>query len=351
MQDLAVHTRIGPPNRVTTLEKFTELINGKPEAQAVLQPWNMTIQKKAITVQARELPPEKLNLASGAISYDIKQADWSRNMRGQNLLNAVPMDRWLIIFPTKCSQVAQELSNCLSRVGQGMGMRISHPDGVEIQNDRNESYLQAIRSKLASDTQMIVTVVPNMEKDRYDAIKKSCCIDNPVPSQVVLQISLSKQQGLMSVATKIAIQLNCKMGGEVWGAIIPVKGLMIIGLDTYHDSANKNQSVGAMVASLNKDCTRFYCKTEYHDKKAEIMQSLSVLITGALRKYHEVNQANPQKVIVYRDGVGDGQLDVVFNSEKEQIEQAFRQAGGESFKLFFTYILIYLAHIDDIFTI
>ena len=56
--------------------------------------------------------------------------------------------------------------------------------------------------------------------------------------------------------------------------------MMIIGLDTYHDSANKNQSVGAMVASLNKECTRYYCKTEYHDKKAEIMQSLSVLVTG-----------------------------------------------------------------------
>jgi len=111
-----------------------------------------------------------------------------------------------------------------------------------------------------------------------------------------------------------------------------VSGMMIIGLDTYHDSLNKNQSVGAMVATLNKECTRYYCKTEYHDKKAEIMQSLSVLITGALRKYHEVNQANPKKVIVYRDGVGDGQLDVVFNSEKEQIEQAFKNAGGVDFR-------------------
>ena len=136
----------------------------------------------------------------------------------------------------------------------------------------------------------------------------------------------------MSVATKIAIQMNCKMGGEVWGAEIPIKGLMILGIDTYHDSANKNQSVGAMVASLNQECTRFYCKTEYHDKKSEIMQSLSVLVSGALRKYHETNQCNPAKVIVYRDGVGDGQLDVVFNSEMTQIRQAFELAGGTDFR-------------------
>lgn len=43
-----------------------------------------------------------------------------------------------------------------------------------------------------------------------------------VPSQVVLQRTLTKKQGLMSVATKIAIQMNCKMGGDVWGCSIPV---------------------------------------------------------------------------------------------------------------------------------
>ena len=31
----------------------------------------------------------------------------------------------------------------------------------------------------------------------------------------------------MSVVTKIAIQLNCKMGGEVWGVEIPVSILYI----------------------------------------------------------------------------------------------------------------------------
>lgn len=43
-----------------------------------------------------------------------------------------------------------------------------------------------------------------------------------VPSQVILARTLSKKQMLMSVATKIAIQLNCKLGGEVWGVAVPV---------------------------------------------------------------------------------------------------------------------------------
>ena len=43
-----------------------------------------------------------------------------------------------------------------------------------------------------------------------------------VPSQVIVGRTLAKKQMLMSVATKIAIQLNCKLGGEVWAVEIPV---------------------------------------------------------------------------------------------------------------------------------
>jgi len=43
-----------------------------------------------------------------------------------------------------------------------------------------------------------------------------------VPSQVIVARTLMKKQMLMSVCTKIAIQLNCKLGGEVWAVEIPV---------------------------------------------------------------------------------------------------------------------------------
>ena len=43
-----------------------------------------------------------------------------------------------------------------------------------------------------------------------------------VPSQVIVGRTISKKQMLMSVSTKIAIQLNCKLGGEAWALEIPV---------------------------------------------------------------------------------------------------------------------------------
>lgn len=43
-----------------------------------------------------------------------------------------------------------------------------------------------------------------------------------VPSQCILARTLSKKQQLMSVVTKVAMQINCKLGGELWALEIPV---------------------------------------------------------------------------------------------------------------------------------
>ena len=55
---------------------------------------------------------------------------------------------------------------------------------LEVPNDRTETYLQAIRTEIGPKLQLVVTIFPTSRDDRYSAIKKLCCIDSPVPSQV-----------------------------------------------------------------------------------------------------------------------------------------------------------------------
>ncbi len=59
--------------------------------------------------------------------------------------------------------------------------------------------------------QMIMVVIPNNKSDAYHAIKKICCVDAPVPSQVMTGTVLKKPKGLMSVATKVAVQMASKL--------------------------------------------------------------------------------------------------------------------------------------------
>ena len=50
---------------------------------------------------------------------------------------------------------------------------------------------------------------------------------------------------------------------------------------------------------------------------------------AALKKYHDVNGKLPERIIVFRDDVGDGQLDVVYDHEMPQLFKSFQQIGAE----------------------
>ena len=51
-----------------------------------------------------------------------------------------------------------------------------------------------------------------------------------MPSQCILGRTLGKKQMMMSVSTKVAMQLDCKLGGELWALEVPVGGGLGCGL-------------------------------------------------------------------------------------------------------------------------
>merc|ERR1719370_841446 len=115
-----------------------------------------------------------------------------------------------------------------------------------------------------------------------------------------------------------------------------MKGTMVIGDDTYHDSAQKGRSAGALVASLNKTFTKYLSVANLHTNPAqELDDNICPAIARALRKYNDLNGEMPQRIILYRDGVGDGQINYVLEHEIKAIEKCFQAAG-----LKFTYIIV-----------
>ncbi len=56
---------------------------------------------------------------------------------------------------------------------------------AELQNDRPETYLKALEQYcLNQQYNLVLCVLSNNRKDRYDALKKFLCMDTGVPSQV-----------------------------------------------------------------------------------------------------------------------------------------------------------------------
>lgn len=180
--------------------------------------------------------------------------------------------------------------------------------------------------------QLILCLVPNNNKDTYDAIKKTCCIEYPVPSQVITSNILNGPKA-RSVITKVALQVNCKLGGELWGVTIPPRNIMVVGMDVNKDTSRKDYSVAAFVSSMNGNqenkltCTRYFSRCAMQAKGQEFVDTLQTFMKDALLKYQEKNGVLPDRVFVYRDGVSDGQLNMVSQYEVPQMRRAFKDVN------------------------
>jgi len=61
-----------------------------------------------------------------------------------------------------------------------------------------------------------------------------------------------------------------------------VKNLMVIGVDTYHDTLRRGRSVAGFVASLNNTCTRYYTSWAFQQTGEELTNSLGVFVTSRI---------------------------------------------------------------------
>ncbi|CAL1300079.1 unnamed protein product [Larinioides sclopetarius] len=329
MKDIAVYTRVQPENRQLALQKFVDNVKNNPEAKQVFDNWNVELVSGPVNLDGRIMQNEKIFFGGGATVIASPEADWGRDATNNNVLVPVPFDKWAVVFPKRDSGKIREFVKMLRNVCPKMGIDVKEPQYIEIHNDRTETYCEAIKDIINPTLQIVVAIFPTPRDDRYSAIKKLCCIEMPVPSQAINLRTISDARKLRSVVQKIALQMNCKLGGELWSVHIPMSDLMVCGMDTYHDNTRGRRSVLAFVASINQNRTRWFSMTTMQKPGQEFGDSLKMLFISALRKYFEVNHRLPEKIILYRDGVGDGQLDVVKNYETEQLRSCFNHFAAD----------------------
>ncbi|XP_032647113.1 piwi-like protein 1 [Chelonoidis abingdonii] len=328
MKDLAVHTRLTPEQRQHEVGRLIDYIHRDDNVQKELRDWGLSFDSNLLSFTGRVVQAEKIHQAGKVFDYNPQFADWSKETRGAPLISVKPLDNWLLIYTRRNYDAANALVQNLFKVTPAMGIQMNKAIMIEV-DDRTEAYLRVLQQKVTSDTQIVVCLLSSNRKDKYDAIKKYLCTDCPTPSQCVIARTLSKPQTVMAIATKIALQMNCKMGGELWSVEIPLKQVMIVGIDCYHDTTAGRRSIAGFVASLNQGMTRWFSRCVFQDRGQELVDGLKVCLQAALRSWFSCNNHMPSRIIVYRDGVGDGQLKTLVNYEVPQFLDCLKSVGKD----------------------
>lgn len=329
--DLIRASQVPPSERVKQLRAFLQSFHANTDIREQLATWGYSYANEPCRLSAHTIQqtgyacgPDTRQPPNAWPRADVNSADIR-----VNALAVVPQIKKLVIITAR-NQLRDKglLLMSLKRGFDSIKLVATEHATVDIaEGDSPNHYINAIRT-LSPDTTVAIVIMQAQHKERYDAIKKAASVEKGLITQVVTAKLLLDEKKSRSACQKIGIQVAAKIGGEPWWVDIPLKKTMICGYDTYHDTARRGRSFGAFVASLNIHYSRWWSKANAHDRLDEISAHMSINIKEALKAYQKCNDGElPEQIIIYRDGVGEGQLEHVFRVEVDRIKEAIAEIG------------------------
>lgn len=255
MKEIADRNRKTPAERIQCSINFVRRLNTDTKA---LEENQLGVEGKPIEFEGRKLTEQTIIFGKDqnnhqqvvCLSQSNDSTDWTQNLRDVKLYLPISLKKWVYIYPIKLEAKTNQFLSSFYTAGGNLGMEISRKArAVSLKNDYTSSYVEKIQEYIKNDAQFIMIILPNENHKRYGEIKTTCFRNgDPVPSQIVLQKTMEKNS--LSVATKVAIQINCKLGGIPWSINMPIKGLLAVGFSLTKSMRDKKELFGAMVASM-----------------------------------------------------------------------------------------------------
>lgn len=225
MKVLGEYTRMDPTKRVDGLNDFSRRIRTTPASAQTLDKFGVAMDQHLMRIAGRVLTAEQMLFGQGRTAeYDAATADWTPAIRNNQMYENERCVKWAIFFPRKVSQEVAAFLKLMIEVSNGFNYDMGTPKIIELADDRVQSYAKEVTEFVKKDPKMLMCVFMGSAPTnavRYATIKKITAVANAIPTQCILSKTLTPKRGanistLKSVATKVVMQINCKLGGAPW---------------------------------------------------------------------------------------------------------------------------------------
>ncbi|KAI9021138.1 Piwi domain-containing protein [Hyaloraphidium curvatum] len=131
--------------------------------------------------------------------------------------------------------------------------------------------------------------------------------------------------------SNLVLKVNVKLGGlnthtATGLPIVDEQPTMLVGIDVTHPPPGSNAvSIAAVVASMNRECSLYRSSIVLQEARQEVLGALDEVMIDQLRLFALRNGRLPTRIIVYRDGVSEGQFQTVLDEEAARIKSAVAQ--------------------------
>ncbi|KAJ5374731.1 hypothetical protein N7517_006737 [Penicillium concentricum] len=292
-----------------------------------------------VTVPARILSPPNL-LYGGKKTTSPRNGSW--NLVGTKFAQGAKIGKWTCLWIRKPG--GKETFNnfdsemdAFYRKLRDHGLSLPSPAkpyiSVLLGDDEkeNRNIIRGTFKRFQGLFPFVVVLLPTTEGKVFDFVKYAGDIKTGVLTHCMqaTKFAGANEQYLSNNAMKV----NLKMGGcnqllQPTNArfIGAAKNTMVVGLDVTHPSSVDPEtfpSIAAIVASVDHLMGQWPGEVRAQTRRQEHIEFLKEMTLTRLKLWKDNNNGNlPQNILVYRDGVSDGQFPMVLEEELPKIQEA-----------------------------
>ncbi|EFR05376.1 hypothetical protein MGYG_08387 [Nannizzia gypsea CBS 118893] len=322
---------------------------------------NISITPKLITVPGRVLNSPSVRYKGQGVA-NIRFGSWNLSNLTFRVPGA-PLKDWAYVtigdghIPPDPLRAVQDLVNTAKLQGltlgiplkasensHGLGWMVNYKDPGNIEKHVDEMFRRVKANANLKNARLLLIVLPNDNPTVYKRIKLNGEVFHGIQTICVIRSKFDKASNIQYHAN-IAMKFNLKLGGtnhvldDSKMGIIAGGKTMVVGIDVTHPAPGSSESapsVAGMVASVDKTLGQWPAILRLQrEAKQEMVDDLTDMLKSRLRLWHKKNGAYPENILVYRDGVSEGQYGKVLHEEHPRLLKACRElySGGPTAKL------------------
>ncbi|RIB27960.1 Piwi domain-containing protein [Gigaspora rosea] len=338
-QDMIKKTAVKPSDRFQRITNALTNVYKHSENNA-MKSIGMVVGNELIKAISRVLEPPKIT--STPENKEIVPESGSWNV--PKFIAPAKLHSWSVVWfdPDLNKPLVADMIRILIEVLTEKGLNVQKPQQFiqgNAQNCKNALALAAQRKNTEMDPQLIVSIVSskiNGVSGIYTEIKKACLVDLGINSQCFQSGERQWRQRWKPICNNVALKINGKLGGTN-SQLIPnqldfknAKKYMILGADVFHPSKEEKKkgrpSIAAIVASMDPYATKYVGRYSMNKKlKNEVIEEIDSMIKDFIETFEEKNDKSlPEAILFYRDGVAEGQFEIIMNDEVNKLLDALK---------------------------
>jgi len=323
-----------------------------------IKEFGITVAQEFHKVKARVLDAPNLEYGNNR-KVRSRAGVW----RADQFLKAETLARWVVLTVCRSGDEGRlrQFARTLMQQGQQLGMNISEPfKYVVLANQENigrasgdqlkRILLPHFQRYKTEGAQLVVVIIPERPAEFYGKVKLAAEVDVGLLTQCLKENTAFRKMN-PATAGNILLKINAKLNGinhtveRVRCPVIMKVPTMLVGADVTHPSPDQTTipSVAAVAASHDPRAFMYNMVWRLQPPRVEIIQDLEAIMKSQLMFFYKKTSQKPQKIIVYRDGVSEGQFMQVLESEMSAIRRACKSLN-EDYKPAVTFLVVQKRH-------